>query len=82
MIKIEREYIAGQDLNNLELHWWNENAQIVSKVWEMQNDISWTARKHYLNNAKSYFKQGNKPVTILELGCGQAGSVSLLLDPI
>lgn len=69
-MKLERDYISSQETNACELEWWNSHAGLVSKVWEMHSDISWTIRKHYLSRAQFFFKNSGKKMTILELGCG------------
>lgn len=70
MLKLDRDYIAENELNFLEHKWWNNNAQIISQVWEMHRAISWSARKRYLVKAKEFFRNKKKQVTVLELGCG------------
>ncbi len=69
-MKIERDYLASQELNTIEHQWWNDNAGLISRVWEMQTDVSWSIRKDYLKKAKCFFLKDKKEVTILELGCG------------
>lgn len=69
-MKFERDYISDPEINTCELQWWNDHAALVSSVWEMHADISWTARKHYLLRAKAFLRSQDKPVNILELGCG------------
>jgi 2-polyprenyl-3-methyl-5-hydroxy-6-metoxy-1,4-benzoquinol methylase len=61
---------VDKEIDDLELDWWNKNAEIISKVWEMDPAISWDIRKEYLLRAKSFFQKGSRKVTILEIGCG------------
>lgn len=81
MLKLERDYISDQETTVSELLWWNENAHLVCKVWEMHDDISWAVRKHYLLKAKSFFHHANKPVTVLELGCGSGWVGQFIAGP-
>jgi 2-polyprenyl-3-methyl-5-hydroxy-6-metoxy-1,4-benzoquinol methylase len=81
MLKIKRDYISDRTTNEQELLWWNENAEIVSRVWEMHEDISWTVRKHYLNKARDFFYQEGKTCTILELGCGSGWVGQFIAGP-
>ncbi len=68
--KRTRRTPVGKEIDDLELDWWNKNADIISKVWEMDSVISWDVRKEYLLRAKSFFQKDNNEVTILEVGCG------------
>lgn len=69
-MKVSRDFCTNSGLNLMEQKWWDENAVIVSKVWEMHPEISLTVRKKYLSSAKEFFLKDEKNVTILELGCG------------
>ena len=69
-MKKERSLHTSEELDKLELDWWNRNAEIVSKAWEMHDDVSRTVRKVYLEKARKFFQSDKKKMTILELGCG------------
>jgi len=79
-MKSERDYVASQKLNTIEHQWWNDNAGLISKVWEMQTDVSWPIRKDYLKKAKKFFLEDKKKVTILELGCGSGWVGQFIAD--
>ncbi len=68
--KIRRGYTTDTELDSLELNWWNSNAEIVSKVWEMHEELSNSIRKNYLKKAKSFLSNDTKCARALELGCG------------
>jgi len=70
MLKKFREDNTSKKINFLEHQWWEENADIIERVWEMDYEISSKVRKNYINNARNFFKKGNQKVTILEIGCG------------
>ena len=69
-MKTRRNYRTDQELNFIEHEWWNENAVIVSRVWEMHPEISLSVRRHYLRSAKEFFLEDADKVVVLELGCG------------
>ena len=62
--KRTRRTPVGKEIDDLELDWWNKNADIISKVWEMDSVISWDVRKEYLLRAKSFFQKDNNEVTV------------------
>ncbi len=68
--KIERDFATGAEIDLLESQWWNSNAEIISKVWEMHPDVSRAIRKRYLSRAKRFLKGEGTTVGVLELGCG------------
>lgn len=69
-LPLYRNYLTNKTIQKKEIEWWEKNASIVSKVWEMHEEISWSARKNYLEEAKNFFKSNKKKMTVLELGCG------------
>jgi SAM-dependent methyltransferase len=68
--KVERDFVTEAEIDLLELEWWNSNAEIISKVWEMDHDVSWAIRKKYLSRAKRFLKDKGQTTSVLELGCG------------
>ena len=68
--KKSRTDLLSKEIDLAELEWWNENAKLISKVWEMDPKISWIIRKHYLLSAKDFFLENRKNARILEIGCG------------
>lgn len=69
-MKIIRDYKVSDEINRLELEWWDKNATLVERVWQLDKDISWNIRKYYLKKAKRFLSEKKKQVRILELGCG------------
>ena len=80
-VKKKRDFICKKNIEQLEYQWWNDNAGIIAKVWEMHDDISWTVRKYYIRRATEFFWGSEKNVTILELGCGSGWVGQLLAGP-
>jgi SAM-dependent methyltransferase len=68
--RVERDLVTEAELDSLESQWWNSNAEIISKVWEMHADVSWAIRKRYLSKAKRFLAHKGTVTTVLELGCG------------
>ncbi len=79
--KFERDFITEADTDVLELQWWNTNAEIISKVWEMHHDVSWAIRKGYLSKAKDFLKSEGMAASVLELGCGSGWVGQSIADP-
>ena len=77
----ERDNISSDDINNKELKWWNDNAELISEVWEIKNNISWKIRKSYLKNAKAFFNNNCKSTYILEIGCGSGWVGQSIANP-
>lgn len=65
-----RPWNASKEINELEHRWWEENADILARVWEMTDPLSLAIRSNYLQRAKTFFLQGLTQSTVLELGCG------------
>jgi SAM-dependent methyltransferase len=70
MLKIKRDYTTDAGIESRELNWWNSNAEIISKVWEMHEEFSSPIRKNYLKKAKNFLSNGTMCAKVLELGCG------------
>ena len=66
----ERPWNASEHINKIEHQWWEENAQMVSDVWEMSDEVSLTIRGGYLQRAQQFFLDGRPSANVLELGCG------------
>lgn len=66
---IFRHYVTDPSVDAHEHSWWNENAAVVAKVWEMSADVSWAVRSRYLTRARRFFTEFGK-AHVLELGCG------------
>ena len=69
-MRTERPRQADAALNALEHDWWNENAPVIARVWEMEPEVSRAVRGAYLERARAFFLQGRERATVLELGCG------------
>ncbi len=60
---------ASAEVNTLEHEWWNVNAPLIAKVWEMHDEVSRAARGRYLARARRFF--ASRPdAHVIELGCG------------
>ncbi len=68
--KIERLQSVDPLTNKLEHEWWERNAALVSRFWEMDTSISDVLRRRYLHAIKRFFLEGRSEVKVLELGCG------------
>lgn len=68
--KHERPRVADPEINKLEHEWWENNAALVARFWEMETSISDILRQSYLHEIKNFFLKGRSEVTVLELGCG------------
>jgi 2-polyprenyl-3-methyl-5-hydroxy-6-metoxy-1,4-benzoquinol methylase len=68
--KRTRPLVADADLNTTEHAWWERNAALVARFWEMDPSFSGVLRRGYLSKIRSFFMEGRKDVTVLELGCG------------
>ncbi len=80
-MKTTRAYTEDTAMNEVEHKWWNENADIVSSVWEMHPEISWVVREKYLIRAKDFFLKNKEKVAILELGCGSGWVGQFIAGP-
>lgn len=68
---VERPHRADAAIERQEHDWWEANASLVAKVWEMQPEMSLAARRSYLRRAREFLTSGvAKPAHVLELGCG------------
>jgi 2-polyprenyl-3-methyl-5-hydroxy-6-metoxy-1,4-benzoquinol methylase len=68
--RIERPYRADPDIARLEQEWWEANAPLVAKVWELNDGVSRVARRRYLRRARRFFATGGGEAHVIELGCG------------
>jgi len=69
-VKVRRDQRAPAEINALEHAWWEQNAALVARFWEMEDGLSQIIRKGYLDRARRFFVGGRAPATVLELGCG------------
>ena len=67
---VERPYRAAPEIARLEQQWWDENAALVAKVWELHDEVSHVARRRYLQRARQFFAAGRDDAHVVELGCG------------
>lgn len=67
---VERPYRAPPEIARLEQQWWDENAPLVAKVWELHDEVSRVARRRYLQRALHFFATGRDNAHVVELGCG------------
>lgn len=67
---VERPYRAAPEIARLEQQWWDENAALVAKVWELHDEISQVVRRRYLRQARLFFAAGRVDAHVVELGCG------------
>jgi len=67
---VERPYRAAPEIARLEQQWWDENAPLVAKVWELHDEVSRVARWRYLQRARHFFATGHDDAHVVELGCG------------
>lgn len=66
-----RPYRADESIERLEHEWWETNAALVAKVWEMHPEMSLAARRSYLRRAREFLTTDvSSPAHVLELGCG------------
>ncbi|MCP4221050.1 MAG: methyltransferase domain-containing protein [bacterium] len=79
--KILRAYEADPLLEQMERDWWDKNADIGNKAWEMEDSLSWKVRKRYLKQARKFLKGDKESVTVLELGCGSGWLGQFLAGP-
>lgn len=82
MVRLERENKAGEQLNRLEQEWWNSNADLVARVWQMPGDISSVVRSDYLLRARDFFLDGRTKSRVLELGCGSGWVGQSIASPL
>lgn len=68
--KIVRLQSADPLTNKLEHEWWDRNAALISRFWEMDTSISDVLRGGYLRAIRDFFLEGRPEVKVLELGCG------------
>jgi hypothetical protein len=70
---VERPYRADREIARLEQEWWEANAPLVARVWELHDEVSRVARRRYLQAAKHFFTRGKDAkgdAHVIELGCG------------
>ena len=79
--RVVRGYFTSAELDRLEHDWWNSHADIVSQVWEMHDDISWTVRRRYMRKARQFLLDGEDSVVVLELGCGSGWVGQFIAGP-
>lgn len=80
--KANRDYSSNPELDCSEHQWWNENSQIISAIWEMDEEISWEIRKNYINKITHFFQTDNgKSGTIFEIGCGSGWLGQFIASP-
>src|SRR5262245_35507676 len=51
---VERPYRAAPEIARLEQQWWDENAPLVAKVWELHDEVSHVVRRCYLQRARLF----------------------------
>lgn len=75
-----RPWNASKEINDLELKWWEDNAEIVSKVWELPDPLSLAFRGNYLRKAKEFFLNNRSSSLVLDLGCGSGWVGQFIAD--
>jgi len=68
-------------LDAQEHQWWNDNAAVVSSVWEMHDEVSRAIRRPYMNRARGFFQKSGSVVNVLELGCGSGWVGQMIAGP-
>lgn len=72
---------ADPGLNARERAWWNDNAPVIERVWEMDPEVSRVVRGRYLLAAREFFLSGRTSATVLEPGCGSGWVGQALAGP-
>ena len=69
-------------LDKLEMDWWNQNAQLIEKIWALNLDFQNLIRLPYLSKMKRFFLKNNpnKNIKVLEIGCGSGWVCRLVAD--
>ncbi len=80
-LRTERTHTESKETNDAERAWWNENAELISRVWEMHPEVSWGSRAGYLRRAKRFFLRGRQEASVLELGCGSGWVGQFIAGP-
>lgn len=70
MKNFERPRHASPEINRLEAIWWEENASLIARVWEMYPEVSAVVRGQYMQSARQFLLGDATPARVLELGCG------------
>ena len=79
---VERPYRADPEIARLEQEWWDANAPLVAKVWELHDEVSRVARRRYLHEARRFFSaDGGADAHVIELGCGSGWVGQSLCGP-
>jgi len=71
-MRLKRIVDPDPALDKLEQDWWNENAELVERIWAQTPAIQKSIRLPYLKKMRSFFLRGaaGKKIKILEVGCG------------
>lgn len=81
-MRTKRINISSPELDNTEQKWWDDNAQVIEKIWAQNIHFQNVIRLPYLAKMKAFFLEGNskRPVKILEIGCGSGWVCRLVAD--
>lgn len=71
---------SSDSMEEAENIWWNAHGRLIEKVWVLSEDVNNLYRKNYVLQAASFFKQENKKVKILDLGCGSGWFGRMIAD--
>ncbi len=61
---------SSELLNQLETEWWNENGELIERVWSLPDDVCQLLREPLAQQARDYFKTLGRACNVIELGCG------------
>ncbi|MGE4232442.1 MAG: class I SAM-dependent methyltransferase [Bacteriovoracia bacterium] len=78
----KRHFESSPELDEQEESWWNQNADLINRIWGLPDAICEIARKPYLSRIRTVFHGGNpnKTLQVLEVACGAGWPGQILCD--
>ena len=71
---------STEDIDQLENQWWNDNSELIEKIWAHTYSLQKCIRYPYLKKAKTFLLGDGGKKTIWEVGCGTGWVCRMIAD--